>query len=119
MKWRLALVGFLLLGQVANILAIIRMLGAIISGSDQAKVIALAYDQLGNTAFNGHEDELISSRAGRALQRGRKWACYLCKMLDWFDTNHCVKSIERWTIYRDKRRLQHEMERALEQAHQP
>jgi len=54
--------------------------------------LAVSLDQLANTTFNGHEDETISSRAGR-LKDDEKWACLLCKFLDHLDPDHCKKSI--------------------------
>ncbi len=89
---RLNLLAFLLLGQVANLVAILHMLWAIAVGSPKARVIALAYDQLGNAATNGNEDETISSRANRARLEGRRWGCVLCRILDWFQKDHCSKS---------------------------
>ena len=43
----------------------------------------------------GDEDETVSSRAGKAARKGKTWGCVLCKVLDWFDPDHCEKSIER------------------------
>jgi hypothetical protein len=90
---RITLIVFLLLGFVAYIFSVARMVWAIIWGSDQADHIALSYDQLGNVVFNGSEDETISSRAGLAAIKGRRWACILCRFLDWFQKDHCEKSI--------------------------
>lgn len=56
--------------------------------------IAKALDQLLNTIFGGNEDELLSSRAAKARINGKKWGCYLCKVLDALDRDHCAKSIE-------------------------
>ena len=67
---------------------------------DRAWVLAISVDQTANTAFNGHEDETISSRAGRhcpesgGLEEDREaWACLLCRFLDRLDPDHCRKSI--------------------------
>lgn len=86
-----------LLCQVCNLISGIWMLCAILVGSGRAWTLAKAYDQLGNAATGGNEDELISSRAGRQLQSGqpRRWACILCRLLDYIDHDHCVKSIEK------------------------
>lgn len=94
MKWRLYMLGIWVLCQVANLVAAIWMLCAIIKGSNRSWVIAKSYDQLGNASTGGSEDELISSRAGKARKSGEKWACVLCKLLDKIDPNHCEKSIE-------------------------
>ena len=55
--------------------------------------ILIAIDQLANTILGGDPDETISSRAGK-LQHKRRWACILCKFLNWIDTDHCKESIE-------------------------
>lgn len=56
--------------------------------------ILISIDQFANTLFGGNPDETISSRAGKAAQRGDKWGCVLCKWLDKIDKNHCDKNIE-------------------------
>jgi len=55
--------------------------------------ILISIDQLANTILGGDPDETISSRAGKR-QYEQVWAKYLCKFLNWLDTNHCKKSIE-------------------------
>lgn len=52
----------------------------------------MAYDQALNALTGGSEDETISSRAARARDRGKRWGCVLCGVLDWLDPNHCSKS---------------------------
>lgn len=78
----------------ASIFAALRMLHAIAFNPQRAWLLAVAHDQLANTAANGDEDETISSRAGKAAQSGRRWGCILCRMLDWFDPGHCARNIE-------------------------
>jgi len=56
--------------------------------------LLIALDQFGNALFAGDPDETISSRAGKAARRGRRWGCILCRLLHLFDRNHCEKSIE-------------------------
>ena len=56
--------------------------------------IAVGFDQLVNVAANGHEDETISSRAGKAAREGKRWGCVLCRLLNVFDNDHCQKTIE-------------------------
>lgn len=80
--------------QVAAVIASIWMLAAVLTGSRRAWTLAVAHDQLANAAFGGHEDETISSRAGRAQRQGKRWACVLCRLLDRLDPNHCEKAIE-------------------------
>ena len=54
----------------------------------------VAVDQLLNVIFGGDEDETISSRIAKDKRRGRKFACVLCRILDWLDPHHCEKAIE-------------------------
>lgn len=82
-----------LLCMLASAVSAIWMLLALLAGSKRAWSLAGSYDQLANTAFGGHEDEKISSRAGRERKKGKRWACVLCRLLDKIDPNHCEKSI--------------------------
>lgn len=82
----------MIVAQLANIIAVIRMIGYILVGSDKGKGILLAYDRLGNAAIGGSDRETISSRANRGRLAGvRRW-CLLCRFLGWLDKNHCEKS---------------------------
>lgn len=56
--------------------------------------ILIALDQFGNAVTGGDPDETISSRAGKAMREGKVWGCALCRFLNWFQTDHCAKSIE-------------------------
>jgi hypothetical protein len=56
--------------------------------------LALALDQLLNTLLAGDYDETLSRRAGRAAERKEKWACVLCKLLDYIDPRHCLNTWE-------------------------
>lgn len=56
--------------------------------------LLIALDQFANTVMGGDPDETISSRAGKAARKGRRWACVLCKILDCIDRRHCEKNIE-------------------------
>ncbi|WP_059412652.1 hypothetical protein [Cupriavidus basilensis] len=57
--------------------------------------LLIALDQGANTLLGGDPDETISSRAGKGQAEGKRWACVLCRFLDWFERDHCTKSIER------------------------
>ncbi|WP_454731500.1 MULTISPECIES: hypothetical protein [Cupriavidus] len=57
--------------------------------------LLIAIDQGANTLLGGDPDETISSRAGKGQAEGKRWACVLCRFLDWFERGHCTKSIER------------------------
>lgn len=54
----------------------------------------IAIDQWANAFLGGDPDETISSRAARARNRGRRWGCALCRLLDALDRDHCAKNIE-------------------------
>lgn len=56
--------------------------------------LLIALDQFGNALFAGDPDETISSRAGKAMREGKVWGCVLCSALNWFERDHCAKSIE-------------------------
>ena len=91
---RLSLLGLWGLCQIAAVIASIWMLVAALAGSRRAWTLAVVHDQLANAAFGGHENETLSSRAGKAAREGKRWACVLCRLLDRLDSNHCEKSIE-------------------------
>lgn len=46
-----------------------------------------------NTLLGGDPHETLSSRAGKALKKEQRWACVLCRFLNLFQQDHCVKSI--------------------------
>jgi len=86
-----------MLCQLAHIIASLWMLAAAIASPHgrRAWTLAISYDQLINAATGGHEDETISSRAGREQRKGKRWARLLCRLLDALDPGHCERSIER------------------------
>lgn len=72
--------------------ALLHYVWAIGTAPARAVRIALGFDQLGNVALNGSEDETISSRAAFARDAGKRWGCVLCRLLDSIDPDHCNKS---------------------------
>lgn len=56
--------------------------------------LLLLLDQALNTLTGGDPRERVSSRAGKAMRKGRRWACILCGFLNWFERDHCIKSIQ-------------------------
>lgn len=72
--------------------ALLHYLWAVFTTPEKALRIAVGFDQLANVAFNGSEDETISSRADRAREQGKQWGCILCRVLDWLEKDHCKKS---------------------------
>lgn len=90
-------IGFviLFLCTIGDAISIIWMILALLVNSERWWKIAHGKDQSYNAVFGGNDDETISSRAGRAMIRGEKWGCVLCKFLDIFEKDHCIKSIEQ------------------------
>ncbi|MCL2636564.1 MAG: hypothetical protein FWD50_08085 [Betaproteobacteria bacterium] len=93
-RWKLILLWFVC--QFAALLTALRMAWAIPRNPDRAWLIAIAYDRLANAAANDHLPQTISSRAYKAKTVGKRWGCWLCKVLDWFDPGHCAASVEWW-----------------------
>ena len=88
------LFGSMLMALVGNLIA----LGAAVIGSNRAWPVAVANDQALNAALvgvAGSEDETVSSRAGKAASKGKRWGCILCRLLDKIDPGHCARNIER------------------------
>lgn len=87
------LCGSLLMVLAANLVG----LTAALLGSDRAWPVAVANDQTLNAALvgrKGSEDETVSSRAGKAASKGKRWGCMLCRLLDKIDPGHCARNIE-------------------------
>lgn len=55
--------------------------------------VLVAWDSFLNVVFLGTPDETISSRAALAWRAGRRWGCVLCRVLDWFQKDHCIDAI--------------------------
>ena len=91
-KQRVVMLALLPLLLLALLVWVIKYLWSILVAPAHGWQLAVAADQLANAAFNGNEDETISSRAGRH-QHEEKWACWLCWLLDKIDKDHCNKSI--------------------------
>lgn len=88
------LFGSMLMALAGNLIA----LGAAVLGSNRAWPVAVANDQALNAALAGaagSEDETVSSRAGKAASKGKRWGCILCRLLDKIDPGHCARNIER------------------------
>lgn len=57
--------------------------------------ILIALDQLANTLLLGDPDETMSSRMGKSISENKCIMCkFICKVLNFFESDHCVKSIE-------------------------
>lgn len=93
--WLIVLLPVLLL---ALVWWFIKYVWSIAFAPEHAWDLAVSVDQTANAAFNGSEDETISSRAGRHCRDSHpedreRWACLLCKLLNKIDNKHCEKSI--------------------------
>lgn len=58
-------------------------------------------DEALNVATGGDANEMLSSRAGKAQIKGARWACVLCRSIDWVThwfkvpAGHCLRSINK------------------------
>ena len=91
----LILIGVWFVSHFAHIIGSTWMLLATLTGRDRAWKIALAYDMLGNASTGGKPGEYISTRAFYASQDGRRWACILCRLLDYIQKDHCRISADK------------------------
>ena len=62
-------------------------------------MMAVSFDQLGNTSINGNEDNTVSGRLGYKIESGKANCCekLFCRILSLFDPTsktHCISSIE-------------------------
>jgi len=55
--------------------------------------VLIALDQLVNALMFGYPDETVSYRSAVARERGKRWGCVLCSVLDWIDTGHCSRAL--------------------------
>lgn len=52
--------------------------------------VLIAWDQCWQASLKyGIPGQTISARAWKARNRGKRWGCLLCQLLDWLDPNHC------------------------------
>lgn len=57
--------------------------------------VLLSLDRLLNALVGGHGLETLSGHAGRSAGAGHRWACVLCRVLAWFDRDHCQDAARR------------------------
>lgn len=89
---RLKLVGlWLLCMAVIPPLMAAMLVFALGARNDRAFYMAYAYDQVGAVAIGGPIGSTVSSRTGRALSLGRRWAKLLAPVIDlFFGKGHCL-----------------------------
>ena len=85
-----ALTPVLALGMVASLA---RYIVAIPFSPQRGWKVAVAVDDLGNVAGNGHLGQTISSRAAYAAIAGKTWGKIVCKALDTLNPGHCANAI--------------------------
>lgn len=51
--------------------------------------ILVGFDTLCNSILGGSPYETISLRSALARDKGKPLGCLLCKVLGWFQANHC------------------------------
>jgi hypothetical protein len=96
MKQRLLLIILSTIGFAGVVISILWLIPAIIfspSGTRAWKII-IAYDMLTNASTGGDDGETVSARAYKASLVGNRYGCYLCRLLDWLQPNHCENSIK-------------------------
>lgn len=79
--------------QVFVVLTAFRSLYAIFTNKERAWFILVSYDWLVNAAANDDERQPISARAAKAKRDGKRWGCWVCKLLDYVDPGHCNNNI--------------------------
>lgn len=84
----------LVVGPVLVLWSVVLFAGWALGLTEAVRVtwIALAWDRLLNAATGGTDRETVSSRAARARDDRRPWACWLCQALDALDPDHCNQS---------------------------
>lgn len=93
MKTTLAYLLLWLICQVFMVLAAMRSFWAIFTNPERAWFLLVSYDWLFNAAANDYERQPISARAAKARRDGKRWGCWLCKLLDYIDDDHCNKNL--------------------------
>jgi hypothetical protein len=56
--------------------------------------LLIVLDELGNALTGGSPEETISSRSAKAMLAGKRWGCLMCKFLNLFQKDHCLKALE-------------------------
>lgn len=86
---RLSLFAIWIICILCAVVSLLWMAVAIAVDSPRALTIALGFDRTGNATSGGQDGEYLSSRANRARKEGRRWGCWLCKLLDKLRPGHC------------------------------
>jgi hypothetical protein len=82
---------WLLCAAVTPVLLLGMLLQAIGGAQHRALGIAVGLDEAGNALFGGSARQTISSRTGKALVRGERWARIVAPCIDFFfGAGHCL-----------------------------
>lgn len=54
----------------------------------------LAWDMALNCLLKGRPGQTLSQRAATARRDDRLWGCWLCKVLDWMERDHCALAMQ-------------------------
>lgn len=84
---------FPILFVIGFVLFLIKYTYEVFNNEEEALDLAASFDQTINCVFNGDRDETMSSRLGRMCRRNEPFGCFMCKLLDIPDKDHCEKSI--------------------------
>lgn len=89
---RLRLVALWLLCALVTPLLLLGMLVQALGGAEtRALGIAVGFDEAGNALFGGDARQTISTRTGRALVAGKRWARIVAPCIDFFfGAGHCL-----------------------------
>lgn len=95
LKRRLLLIVLMLVGLLGMLITTVWLIVAILASPTGTRVwkIVVAYDTLFNAATGGDVGETVSARAYKASLAGNKYGCWLCKLLDALNKDHCKNSV--------------------------
>lgn len=82
---------WLLCAAVTPVLLAGMLLQAVGGAQARALGIAVGFDEAGNALFGGDARQTISTRTGKALIRGKRWARIVAPLIDFFfGAGHCL-----------------------------
>lgn len=91
---RIAYILLALITPFVSWIVAIRLIWYAIINVEQARIIALSWDDLANSATNGYFRVTISLRAAQAQAQNKRWGCIMCKFLDiLLEKDHCAKAL--------------------------
>lgn len=86
-----ALLLWLLCTLALPVLWIMQLLQALFGSPERSIRMAVAFDASGNALLGGDQLMTISTRTGRALKEGKRWAKIAAPIIDYFfGKDHCA-----------------------------